>query len=228
MTLLATAIRHDLTPAQLHFPGMSSSPPQMPWHARGLLFENCNCQLVCPGHMHFSQACTHERCLGYWALRIDEGAYGEVPLCGVKALIAFDSPQHMIEGNWTEVIIIDEAATPAQRDAVETILQGRAGGSWALLAKFVSRRLETQYLPIEFTDEPNAKHARIPGLLDASITEIKGRDRSKPVVFENIFNQIHASSQVLALGSTAYDDGAIRIATKQTHGLHSQFEWVVA
>ena len=197
------------------------------WWARGLLFENCACTLVCPGHMHFSQACTHERCLGYWAIRIDEGTYGDTPLSSVRAFIAFDSPQHMIEGNWTEVVIIDDAATVAQRVAIEAILQGRAGGSWSLLAKFVSRWLDTQYRPIEFTEEPNAKHARIPGLLDASITDIKGRDRSKPVEFENIFNQIHAPRQVLALGSTTYDDGVIRIATKQTHGLHSRFEWIV-
>ena len=65
-------------------------------------------------------------------------------------------------------------------------------------------------------------------MLDASITEIKGRDREKPVIFENIFNQIHASTQVLALGSTTYDDGVIRIETMQTHGLHSRFEWIVS
>ncbi len=205
--------------------GTSGVPP---WHARGLLFENCNCQLVCPGHMHFSQACTHERCLGYWAIRVDEGAYGDLPLAGLKALIAFDCPQHMIEGNWTEVVIIDETASPPQREALEKILTGHAGGSWALLAKFVARRLETRFLPIEFAEDPHTKRARIPGVLDASITEIKGRDREKPVIFENIFNQIHASTQVLALGSTTYDDGVIRIATMQTHGLHSRFEWIVS
>ena len=205
--------------------GTSGLPP---WHARGLLFENCNCQLVCPGHMHFNQACTHERCLGYWAIRVDEGAYGDLPLAGLKALIAFDCPQHMIEGNWTEVVIIDEAASPPQREALETILTGHAGGSWALLAKFVARRLETRFLPIEFAEEPHTKRARIPGVLDASITEIKGRDREKPVIFENIFNQIHASTQVLALGSTTYDDGVIHIETTQTHGLHSRFEWIVS
>ena len=37
------------------------------WWARGLIFENCSCTLVCPGHVHFSQPCTHERCVGYWA-----------------------------------------------------------------------------------------------------------------------------------------------------------------
>jgi len=197
------------------------------WHARGLLFENCSCQLVCPGHMHFSQACTHERCLGYWAIRVDEGAYGDVPLGGLKALVAFEAPQHMIEGHWTEVVIIDEAASPPQRAAMEAILTGKAGGSWARLATFVSRWLDTRFLPIEFTEEPHARHARIPGLMEASLIEIKGRDRSRPVTFENIFNQIHDSTQVLALGSTTYDDGVIRIETKQTHGLHSTFEWVV-
>jgi Predicted metal-binding integral membrane protein (DUF2182) len=58
---------------------------------------------------------------------------------GLKAFIAFDCPQHLIEGNWTEVVTIDEAAS-----------------------------------------EP------------------------EPVTFQNIFNQIHGSTQVLALGSTQY------------------------
>jgi hypothetical protein len=205
-----------------------SAPTTPAWHARGLMFENCSCQLVCPGHMHFSNACTHERCVGYWAIRIDEGQFGEVPLSGLKAFIAFDSPQHMIEGNWTEVVIIDEAATSEQRVALETILTGRAGGSWGLLAKFVSRWLETRFLPIEFSEEDATKRARIPGLLETSITQIKGRDRSQPVTFENIFNQIHGSSQVIALGQTSYDDGVIAIHTEKSHGLHSRVEWAVA
>jgi hypothetical protein len=49
--------------------------------------------------MHFSQNCTHERCKGYWALRIDEGTFGDVSLAGTRAVIAFDTPQRMIDGN---------------------------------------------------------------------------------------------------------------------------------
>lgn len=49
----------------------------------------------------------------------------------------------------------------------------------------------------------------------------------QPVLFENIFNQIHAPKQVLATGTTAYDDGVIRIETAKTHGLFSNFEWRV-
>jgi len=197
----------------------------MDWWAKGLLFENCNCQLVCPGHLHFDQLCTHERCLGYWAIRVDDGQFGPVALAGVKALIAIDTPRHMISGNWTEALIIGEQASRDQREAMETVLTGRAGGPWELLAKFVARRLETRYLPIEFSEEAGTKKARIPGILEAAISEIRGRDRSKPVLFENIFNQIHAPRQVLATGSTTYDDGVIRIHTAKTHALHSNFEW---
>ena len=197
------------------------------WRAKGLLFENCNCQVVCPGHMHFSQLCTHERCVGYWAIRFDDGRFGNVSLAGAKAIIAYDSPRHMIEGGWTEVVIIDEAATREQREAVEAIVDGRAGGPWAVLARFVGQRLATRFLPVELTDEGMSKRARVPGILEGVVSAIRGRDRSAPVTFENIFNQIHAATQVVAAGTTHYDDGVIRVSTDKTHGLYSEFEWVV-
>ena len=52
-------------------------------------------------------------------------------------------------------------------------------------------------------------------------------ERDRPVTFENIFNQIHASTQVIASGSTSYDDGEIVIATKGSHALYSDFDWAV-
>jgi len=206
---------------------MASDPTRVAtsWWARGLIFENCSCTLVCPGHVHFSQPCTHQRCVGYWALRFDDGAFDGVTLNGLRALVVFDSPQTMIDGNWTERLIIDESASPAQRRALEDILTGVAGGPWEVLGRFVGQRLETRYLPIDFADENGTKRGSIAGLFTAIVTQIRGRDRSRPVVFENIFNQIHSSTQVLALGETQYDDGVIRIKTANTHGLFSNFEW---
>jgi hypothetical protein len=132
------------------------------WWAKGLIFENCNCQLVCPGHMHFDQRCTHERCLGYWAIRVDAGEFGRVALAGLRAVIAFDTPQHMISGNWTEVIFIDEGATQEQRRALEMILTGCAGGPWEVLAKFVGRRLDTRYQTIDFAEDELSKTVTLP------------------------------------------------------------------
>ena len=191
------------------------------------MFENCTCQLVCPGHMHFDQLCTHERCVGYWAIRVEEGHFDQVPLAGLRTVIVFDAPQHMIDGNWTEVLLIDESATPEQRAAMETILSGRAGGPWAKLGQFVGTWLDTRYPRIEFSEEEAVKSVSIPGLFQSVVSRIRGRDRDKPVLFENMFNQIHSPRQVLATGSSEYDDGVIRMSTSKTHGLFSNFEWRV-
>jgi len=177
--------------------------------------------------MHFSQNCTHERCKGFWALRFDAGSFGATPLAGARAVIVFDTPQRMIDGGWTETIIIDESAAPNQRAALEALLGGQAGGPWGKLAQFVAIRRPTEFRPIEFADEGETKRASIAGRLKAVVSQIRGRDRTRPVLFENCFNQIHAAQQVLALGDSEYDDGAIRFTNTGSHGLFSSFEWTV-
>lgn len=198
------------------------------WWAKGLIFENCACTLVCPGHMHFSQLCTHDRCKGYWALRFDDGAFRGIPLSGLRALIVFDTPQRMIDGNWTQRLIVDLVADADQRIALETILLGRAGGPWAKLHAFVANELPTEYLAIEIADEGATKRLSIADRIKAVVTQIRGRDRSKPVLFENCFNQIHDSTQVIALGDSQYRDDGIEFNNAQTHGLFSNFDWKVS
>lgn len=178
--------------------------------------------------MHFSQNCTHERCKGFWAIRFDEGDFGGIPLAGTRAVVVFDTPQRMIDGGWVETIIIDASATPDQRRAIETLLVGAAGGPWEKLAQFVAQRNPTEFRPIEFADEGATKRATIAGRLRAVVSQIRGRDRDKPVLFENIFNQIHAPQQIVALGQSEYDDGVIRFTNGGSHGLFSSFEWTTA
>jgi hypothetical protein len=174
-----------------------------------------------------SQNCTHERCKGYWALRIDEGTFGDVSLASVRAVVAFDTPQRMIDGGWLQTIIIDESTTPEQRRALETILTGRAGGPWEKLAAFVATRQPTEFRAIAFEDEGAVKRATIADRLKTVVTQIRGRDKSQPVLFENIFNQIHAPRQVIALGASQYDDGVVKFRTDGTHSTFSHFEWRV-
>jgi hypothetical protein len=197
------------------------------WWAKGLIFENCMCTLVCPGHMHFTQLCTHERCKGYWALRFDDGVFDAVSLRGLRAFIVFESPQRMFDGGWTQRLIIDPVANTDQRIALQTILLGRAGGPWEKLHGFVATDLQVEYRTIEMHDEGATKRASIADRLKAVVSQIRGRDKTKPVMFENCFNQIHSPSQTLALGDTEYNDEAIAITTTQTHGLFSNFDWKV-
>lgn len=207
---------------------MTADTAPVSWWAKGLLFENCNCTIVCPGHVHFEQACTHERCIGYWAIRFREGALGGVSLAGVDAVVAYDCPQRMIDGGWTEEIVVGDAASDAQVEAVEAILTGVAGGPWEILARFVDRRLPTRKAPMHFVEEERTKRIRVDGILESTLEAIRGRDRSKPVTLENIYNQIHATTQVVARGTSSLDGSVVAVTTNQTHGLWSDFHWAVS
>ena len=195
------------------------------WWAEGLLFENCNCTAVCPGHIHFSQKCTHEVCHGFWAIRFEAGRVGGADLAGVDAVVVYETPQVMVDGGWRQRIIVSDRAGPDQRRAVEEIISGERGGPWEVLARFVADALPTWTAPVRIADEPGRKGVTVVGLFKGAIEAIRGRDREKPVTFANIYNKLHSPTQVIARGSTKYDDGEIVIDNDGTHGLWSRFRW---
>jgi hypothetical protein len=92
----------------------------------------------------------------------------------------------------------------------------------------VGTRQPTEFRAIDFVDEGANKRATIAGRLKTVVQRIRGRDKSKPVLFENCFNQIHAPTQVIALGESEYDDGVVSFRTTGSHGLFSNFEWTVS
>jgi len=204
-----------------------SSDPLTAWDAEGLLFENCSCQLVCPAHISFKQHCTYDRCRGHWCFHFEGGHFGSTSLGGLNIVIVFDSPQRMYDGGWTEAIYIDERADEAQRLAIETIFKGKAGGPWEILAAFVATWLPTRFVPIRFVDEGREKRMWIEELFETSVKTLRAKDDRGEVRLENLFNQIHGDTHVLARGTTRCRDGALEIDNDGTHGLYSKFSWAV-
>jgi hypothetical protein len=195
------------------------------WWAKGLLFENCNCQIVCPGHFHFSQLCTYERCLGYWGICFDEGDFDGVSLAGIKAIIIYDTPQHMASGDWILTTYIDEQASAAQQTAFEKIVCGEANGPWKILAQFARERKPTRRVAITFSDDGREKKLSAGDFFRSTVSWLRGRNKEQEVRLENSFNQIHDSTQVMDMGSTDYTDAPYQLHTKNTHSLHSRFSW---
>lgn len=204
---------------------MDIETPQQTWWANGLLFEGCNCQIVCPGHFHFQQLCTHERCRGFWALEFRDGRVEHAEMAGVRAVIAYDAPQRMVDGGWTQSLVVDAAASAQQAAACERLVSGALGGPWAVLARFVTERVPMRRAPIEMTHAPLRHEVSAAGIMQALVGAIRGRSRDEPVRLENIFNQIHASTQIVGRSEAHYDDGVIRFESSGTHGLWSRFEW---
>jgi hypothetical protein len=195
------------------------------WSARGLLFENCTCQLLCPAHVSFKNRCDKDPCRGYWVVHVEDGRYGRVPLNDLNVVILYESPARMYSGEWTQGLHIDERATGPQRDALEAILSGRAGGPWEVLAGFVSKRLPTRPAAIRFEDAGRTKRLTIPGLFETSVTAIRGSDGVGEAVLSNLHNVIHGAVHVLARGQSRSVDAPLEFVTERTHALYSRFSW---
>lgn len=195
------------------------------WWAKGLLFENCNCQVVCPGHFHFTQLCTYERCLGYWGICFEEGQFGDVSLDGRKVIVVYDTPQHMASGDWILTTYLDDGASDDQQQAIARILDGEANGPWKFLTRFVKERKPIRRVAIEFSDDGKEKRLSAGDFLRSTLTWLRGANKEQEVLLTNSFNQIHNSTQILDMGSTDYTDVPYQIHTKGTHALHSRFSW---
>ena len=198
-----------------------------PWWAKGTLFENCNCRLLCRCHISYRQPADYERCIGYLAANIEQGRFGEVLLDGMNAVVFVNAPQIMTEPGWTLGLYIDERASEPQREELLAVFGGKAGGGWGVLASLATHWLEPRFLPIHHDFDGNVPSWHIDGVLDTRLEPIKSADKINPVRLENIHNQVHGPSQVLAWGTTSFSDQEQSLETEGSHAILSEFSWRV-
>src|SRR6266566_6723596 len=99
-----------------------STPEKTPWRIAGEEVVSCDCAWGCP--CQFNALPTHGRCEGLAGWQIREGFFGTTRLDGLRfaQIVAWPGPIH--EGNGTRQIIVDEQASPEQRDALIALTSG--------------------------------------------------------------------------------------------------------
>ena len=151
---------------------MSDTPK---WHVNGDWFDVCKCNIPCP--CYFAQPPSSGDCEGVLAWHVRDGHYGEVSLAGlnVMALGAFEG--NVWEGAKAEIgIFIDERADERQREALEMIFGGRAGGWPAEFANLIGEVRGIEYARIDFevAGDLASWRAEIPGTVLASGDALTG------------------------------------------------------
>ena len=197
------------------------------WSAKGLLFENCSCQLLCPAHVSFKHTCDGDRCHGHWCFQIDSGQFNDVSLNNTNIAVVFEAPTTMYEGDWTQVFYVDEATSPAQRHALESIFSGHTGGPWSVLSRFVSEQLETRVVPMTFEDNGRQKTLVIAGIFETTISAVPGADGDGDAIISNLHNVIHGPVHTMARGKSRHTDSTLGFSVENTHALYSYFSWNV-
>ena len=139
------------------------------WYLKGDWFDVCKCNIPCP--CYFAQTPTFGECDGTLVWHIREGRYGDTGLDGlnVLALGAF-AGNPWAEGTKAAVgMFFDERADERQRDALQVIFGGEAGGWPAQFGELIGEVHGIESAPIEFeiADDLAWWEARIPGRVEA-------------------------------------------------------------
>ncbi len=93
------------------------------WRLEGEWLKNCSCAYGCP--CDFNAPPTQGFCRGLVAMHIVKGHFGGVKLDGLNFAATVDFPGALHLGNGAMQAIIDERATPEQRDALFGVLSGQ-------------------------------------------------------------------------------------------------------
>jgi hypothetical protein len=132
------------------------------WWMKGDWFDVCSCNVPCP--CGFAQAPTNNRCEGVMAYHVREGAYGDVVLDGLNviAVVTFEGNAWAKENPVSIGIFMDERANAAQREALQRVFSGQAGGWMGIFAELVGEVRGLEFVPIEIEIAPDLAQWRNP------------------------------------------------------------------
>jgi hypothetical protein len=156
---------------------MASATTNIPqWKASGDFFDVCKCNIPCP--CTFAQAPTYGDCEGVLAFHVKNGYYGETSLDGLNVLALSYFKGNIWEGNTKASIasFVDERADQQQREALQMIFSGKAGGFMAEFAKLIGddRGVNFAQIRFEVADDLSYWSAEIPGKVVAKAEALSG------------------------------------------------------
>ncbi len=190
------------------------------WRLEGEWIKNCNCAFGCP--CDFNARPTHGYCQGLVAMRITKGNYNETMLDGLCFAVTVHFPGALHEGNGQAQPILDESASPQQRDALAAILSGEhsdEGTLFNIFSLIVTTMHDPVFAPFEFSFDQEGRTARlvVPGILESDVEPIRNPVTGAPhriqVVMPEGFE--HRGAEVASASINSL--GAIKFQTSATH-----------
>jgi hypothetical protein len=134
------------------------------WRVSGDWFDVCKCSIPCP--CTFAQPPSEGDCEGILAWHIRDGHFGDVGLDGLNlvGLGAFEG--NLWEGAKADMaLFVDERADERQREALQTIWSGQAGGWPGEFAAMIENMRGMEFAQIDFDidDDLGSWRVEIPG-----------------------------------------------------------------
>lgn len=190
------------------------------WRLEGEWLKNCNCAFGCP--CDFNARPTQGECKGFLGMRITSGYFGDIHLDDLCFFVMVHFPGALHEGNGQAQPLIDEKASPEQREALFSIMSGNhseEGTLFHIFSLIVTKMHNPIFAPVHFEFDESAREARvnIQGALESDVEPIRNPVTGLPhriqVVMPEGFE--HRVGEVAS--ANIRSTGAIPFETKGSH-----------
>jgi hypothetical protein len=158
----------------------------------GSLIEACSCGVNCP--CWIGEDPDLGECFAIIAYGIESGTISGLDVSGLNLVLIAHIPGNVLAGNWEIVGLVDERATPEQREALLGAFTGKLGGPlgdlWTALIGTVKG---VEVVPIVHHVEGGAGSLRVPGMVETEMTPYRGPDGSVTTLNNSVFSTVPGS-----------------------------------
>jgi hypothetical protein len=203
---------------------------QTKWSLSGDYFENCNCGVPCScvisSAAPLTSRPTEGDCHAAFLYHINQGAYGDVKLDGLNAVVCVSSQGPMANGNWTAAAYLDERADEKQTEALGAIFGGTAGGPMAALAPLIGKSLGVKKTPIAFKIDGKVRSGEIPGVFSMSVRPLQSLVGDDELWVSSLV-PANPTRAALAVGrdGSAYADYGVKWDNSGRNGFYAAINW---
>jgi hypothetical protein len=167
------------------------------YELEGSLLEVCTCDVLCP--CWIGEDPDGGECLSVIAYHFDRGTVRGVDVSGLTVVSTVHIPGNIFDGNWKQVLLIDDKASDEQYDALVEMMTGKLGGPLADLAGLVGERVAIERAPISHAITDGAGKLRVGDMISADLHPYKGPDGSTTTLRDSVFSTVPGSPAYVAV-----------------------------
>ena len=170
------------------------------YQLEGTLLEVCSCDVLCP--CWIGEDPDGGTCDSFLAYNLDKGTIRGVDVSGLTLVSAVNIPGNVLEGNWRQLMLIDERATEEQADAMRDAFTGKLGGPLADLAALVGEVVAVERAPISHEIVDGAGTLNVGDKIECAVHPYKGPDGSTTTLNNSIFSTVPGSPAYVAMADS--------------------------
>ncbi len=199
----------------------------MAWRLEGSFVENCNCDSVCPCLTSvFNRPGDEERCQVLFHFQVRSGDIDGVDVSGLGIALAIDAPAMMTEGGWRVGLVLDEAASEDQAQALAAVFSGEKGRPMASFAPLIGELLGMERAPVSLESHNGRRSARV-GDVEVEVSGIVAESSAAGEAVQ-VSGVLHPAGSTFTVAPSERATGSlfgIPFANTGKHAAYTEFAW---